>query len=192
MTKCCIQDCEKVAFARGMCGMHYRRMKFNGDPTKVRLVQLHGATLLERFLHYTEKSEGCWMWVGYTDPRGYGRLNIYGKPVLAHRIAWELFRSEKLTPDQHLCHRCDTPGCVNPDHLFVGDQAANNADMKAKGRMRPGLVQGEAHGCAKLSEDKVLQIRRHSGSPNEIAADFGISRRTVRDIRARRSWSHLK
>ena len=190
MKTCCIKDCEKRVLAKGMCAMHYRRAKLYGDPTKTVLKQLHGASLQERFDHYVDKSSDCWEWTGSRDPNGYGRLNIVDMPVLAHRISWKLHRHE-ITPDQHVLHSCDNPGCVNPKHLFLGDQAANNADMKAKGRYRPGVSRGVDHGCALLTEEQVLEIRKSPGKPQQIADKFGISRRHVNDIQNMRVWRHI-
>lgn len=191
MKICCIKDCDKRVLAKGMCSMHYARVRHHGDPTTTLIKQLHGATLQERLLRYVEKSADCWHWSGYRDPNGYGRLNVDGRPTLAHRISWELHR-HAITPEQHVLHRCDNPGCVNPDHLFVGDQAANNADMRAKGRFRPGVSRGSDHGGAKLTEKQVREIRASKDKPQHIAERFGISRRQVRDIRAMLSWRHLE
>jgi hypothetical protein len=190
MKTCCIKDCEKKVLARGMCSMHYRRLTKNGDPQAVRLVQLHGATLEERFNHYHRKSAECWEWTGSTDANGYGRLNVEGRPILAHRISWQLHR-HGITPEQHVLHRCDNPRCVRPEHLFLGDQAANNADMKAKGRFKPGVSRGEDHGGAVLDESDIRAIRASKNAPQQIADKFGISRRHVRDIRAGRVWKHI-
>ena len=190
MNQCCIKDCKKRTLARGMCAMHYRRFRKYGDPTQVKLRQLHGADLETRFLHYASKGEGCWEWSGSKDVNGYGRLNIDGKPELAHRLAWRLYR-HPINSDQHVLHRCDNPQCVNPKHLFLGDQAANNADARKKGRFKPGISIGEEHGMAKLTETQVRKIRSSSKPPQQIADQLGISRRQVRDIQAKRAWRHL-
>lgn len=189
---CCIKGCEKPTFAKGMCSMHYSRMRKHGDPTKVVVKQVHGASLEDRFHAYVDKAGdgGCWVWVGSHDANGYGRLNVNNVPILAHRLAWRLYRSE-ISPEQHVLHRCDNPPCVNPDHLFLGDQAANNADMMAKDRFHPGVSRGEDHGCAKLTEAEVKAIRTSKSTPAELAHQYGVSRRTVRDILAMRSWRHL-
>ncbi len=190
MTTCCIKECERPVFACAMCSLHYTRVRKYGNPNRVRLNQLHGATLMERLLHYTRKAEGCWEWQGYRDPNGYGRLNVRNYPELAHRISWTLHRSE-LEPGQQVLHHCDNPGCVNPDHLFLGDPAANVADMHAKGRARKRASHGEAHGCAKLTEVQVREIRASSGPSRIIAEQYGVSGRQVRDIRAGRVWRHI-
>lgn len=190
MKICCVDGCGAAHLALGYCVKHYTRFRKYGDPNTVVQKQMHGATLAERFGANVEKTDGCWQWTGYRGQNGYGRLNIAGRPVLAHRISWEL-HNEPITSDQHVLHRCDNPPCVRPDHLFLGDQAANNADMRAKGRFRPGATHGSEHWAAKLTENDVREIRASSDHPQQIADRFGISRRTVRAIRAMQSWRHL-
>lgn len=104
----------------------------------------------------------------------------------AHRVAWELYRGP-LSPDEHVLHSCDMTCCVNPDHLFLGDQQINVADKVRKGRQN----RGENHGRAKLTESAVLLIRRDARLYSDIASAHGVSVQTVCDIKQRRSWSHL-
>lgn len=91
-----------------------------------------------------EPNTGCHIWMGTVCRLGYGRIRRPGSPrnsspVLVHRIAWE--REFGPIPDGlKVCHRCDNPSCVNPDHLFLGTQRDNLRDMFAKGRGRPGGV----------------------------------------------------
>ena len=88
-----------------------------------------------RFWSKVVKADGCWEWTAYRDPLGYGRLNVDGVPVLAHRLAYEL--EHGAIPDgMCILHRCDNPPCVNPDHLWLGTQADNSLDMASKGRWR--------------------------------------------------------
>jgi hypothetical protein len=190
MKECCIKGCEGRVLARGMCAMHYARMKRNGSPLVGASKQLHGLSPEERFWAYVEKTDGCWVWTGYRDPSGYGRLSIKNIPVLAHRFSYQLHCHE-ITSDQHLLHTCDNPRCVNPSHLMIGTQADNNKDMFAKGRGRPAVHLGTDHGMSKLTEAQVLEIRASKEPPQVIANRLGVSRRQVRDIINRRSWRHL-
>lgn len=123
----------------------------------------HDTTLEERFLDKVNKTDACWMWVGARNKRGYG--NIQG--VLAHRISWELYNGP--IPDGLLvCHRCDTPGCVNPDHLFLGTHQDNSRDMIAKGR----------GGRTKLKRHQVLDIwhRIQAGEPiKHLAEEYHVT-----------------
>lgn len=89
-----------------------------------------------RFWEKVDKSGGndaCWAWAGRLDYYGYGQLDIDGKQERAHRLSWKLLVGD-IPEDLWVLHKCDNPRCVNPSHLFLGDQKANVADMMAKGR----------------------------------------------------------
>ncbi len=188
---CSIEGCKKPHLSRGFCAMHYRRNHLYGDPLIVKLKQLHGATLLERWEHYVpERGTGCWEWRGNRDTNGYGRLNIGDVPQLAHRIAWELFRGP-ITSEEHICHRCDNPPCVRPEHLFKGDHTSNMADKMRKKRHRYGVSRGVAHGGVKLTEDDVRAIRASTLKLRELAEVYSISMTQASDIRRLKSWRHL-
>jgi hypothetical protein len=93
-------------------------------------------------------------------------------------------------------HRCDTPTCVNPDHLFLGTRTDNNADKEQKGRTRGkwGIhkpVAGTAHPRAKLTEAQVLAIRADTRLRREIAKEYNIIVSHVDSIRHRQSWKHI-
>lgn len=120
-----------------------------------------------------EKTESCWLWTGGVDAYGYGQIARSGQsPVKAHRLSW-VFAHGPITPKQHVLHRCDTPRCVNPDHLFLGDQAANMKDAARKGRLL---------GNRKLTEAQIAEIRlRYVSHQNgkALAREFGVCLQTV-------------
>ena len=88
---------------------------------------------VERFMSRVNTAGSCWLWTGTKSVRGYGKLIVDGKQVQAHRYSYALVNGP-ITPDQIVCHACDTPLCVRPSHLFLGDHADNVRDMLAKGR----------------------------------------------------------
>jgi hypothetical protein len=195
MGLCVIEGCGKIVLACGLCSAHYAKRRKYGDPLAVKQKQLHGVTLAERFWANVKKcdGDGCWEWVGYRDPGGYGRLNIKLKSILAHRVSWELSKG-KITSSEHVLHRCDNPPCVRPSHLFLGDQILNNADMKAKGRDRKRGLTGEDHARAKLDWERVSEIRAAAGSEtiSALSKRYGVSRANIRDIINRKIWRPIE
>lgn len=130
---------------------------------------------------------GCWEWTATKNSKGYGMFWAKGKFKLAHRVSYEIHREE--IPDG-LCvlHHCDRPGCLNPDHLFIGTQADNMADMYAKRRH----ARGSAHSNAKLTEDEVIAIRALNGvSHHSLAKNFGVGRSQIQRIVAGQQWKEL-
>lgn len=78
------------------------------------------------------KTDGCWLWIGATDIDGYGRMSWNGKTTRAHVISYQLHHG--AIGDLFVCHHCDTPACVHPNHLFLGTNRDNLRDRDTKGR----------------------------------------------------------
>lgn len=152
-------------------------------------------TSVDRFWPKVDKLDpcGCWIWKGGLNQGGYGRLQRDDgskKLVLSHRFSFELHHGA-IAEGMCVCHRCDRPACVNPDHLFLGTIADNNLDMQAKGRNQVPGYAGEKHPMAKLTAEDVLQIRQRLAtreSRNKIAADYGISPNYLQLIKSRVTW----
>lgn len=142
------------------------------------------------FWSHVEKMDGgCWNWTG-SKCRGYGEFSTSAQGhARAHRVSYELAHGP-IPKGMHCLHRCDNAACVNPEHLFLGTNVENMADMVSKGRS----PKGAANGVATLTDEKVLQIRalRRSGkSSRELAVAFGVKPEHIRRIVRRGSWTHL-
>ncbi len=156
----------------------------------------------------------CWGWCGSKLPTGYGRFDL-GRLEYAHRVSYSIYVGT-IPKGLCVCHHCDNPSCVNPNHLFAATQKENIADMHRKGRdnhqgalgdrnsmrLYPEKVpRGEKHGNAKLTEEDVLQIRqlyekgcnsgctKHSGI--KLAKMFGVHKKTIYKIVKGVAWSHV-
>lgn len=133
-----------------------------------------------------EKTEGCWIWKGNVSNVGYAR---FGKKGLASRQAW--MQAYGYHPGKlHVCHKCDNPLCVNPEHLFLGTDADNVRDKVQKNRHPKGTSTYNA----KLNEEKIILIRkylRENKSSKEIAKEFGVNVNTIQDIKINRTWKHV-
>ena len=153
------------------------------------------------FWSLVDKDEGCWVWKGNRFISGKGSFwdRRQGKARLAHRVAWELAKGP-IPDGLCVCHHCDNPPCVRPDHLFIGTQKDNMQDASRKGRhvsrLHPGIMpRGERHWKAKLTRHDVLRIyaKALSGDYSEqyIANSFGVSRSSVQAIKNGWNWRWL-
>lgn len=148
----------------------------------------------------------CWRWTGDMggSHRAYGRATVDGVRMYAHRAAYLICHGP--IPERYdVCHHCDNPGCVNPNHLFAGTRLDNMRDCHAKGRYACGerhglhkhperIARGERSGVAKLTDEKVRCIRsaRAGGEPcASLAVRYGVCVGLVYEIVARRAWRHV-
>lgn len=134
---------------------------------------------------------GCWEWNLYKVPRGYGMFAVKSHMYSAHRVSWMIYNGT-IPDNMHICHRCDNPSCVNPDHLWLGTNKDNVDDSVRKGRRFSAA--GSLNGFSKLTENDVIRIRaaRASGATCKyIAGKFNINLMYVYDIINRRCWKHI-
>ena len=122
-----------------------------------------------------EPNSGCWLWERSTAGKGYnqyGRISYNKRVQRAHRVSWQIHNGP-IPVGMLVCHKCDTPLCVNPDHLFLGTHKENMRDMVNKGRS----ITGEKHYHAKLTLGQVKEIRklRQSGvATKQLSQKYGV------------------
>lgn len=151
---------------------------------------------------------GCWLWLGNWTQNGYGAVKHSGRWLTgAHRLFYELHRGE--IPDGLLvCHKCDTPVCVNPDHLFLGTQSDNMRDKVRKGRhkirtrsaaappraRRDSVRKGAQVATSKLTEADVARMRllRAEGwTYASLGNQFGVDKKTAIRACKGQQWKHV-
>jgi hypothetical protein len=133
---------------------------------------------------------GCWLWIGAAKPTGYGNFYMDRAYVSAHRASYFLHKGE-IPAGMLVMHKCDTPSCVNPDHLMIGTQQENIGDMFGKGRGRPNPSKGEGNPRALLTENDVRAIRASSDSTMALASQYGVAYHTVWHARKGLSWKEV-
>lgn len=135
-----------------------------------------------------DTNTGCWLWMGSKNSQGYGHIGVKGKIEGTHRVAFKSVYGY-LTKGLDICHHCDNPPCVNPEHLFEGTRLDNIQDAMHKGRIQ----KGEQRPGSKLTEEKVRQIRciGDNISSRKLAKKFGVSYHVVATVLNGTSWKHV-
>jgi len=188
--RCIVEGCQSTAKARKWCGKHYARWYRLGDPLASIYVE-YGCSDEERLRsHGWTKVEGpldtpCWVWGGNILGTGYGQVSVNGEMRSPHRFAYETWVGP-IPEEMHVLHSCDNPPCINPLHLRVGTHADNMQDRKIRGRAPDH--RGERHPGAKLTWEKVEEIRASQKSNKELASKYGVDPAAIHAVRTGRSW----
>lgn len=133
---------------------------------------------------------GCWMWSGAINGReGYGQIMFDGRRQGAHRVAVQIFKGP-IPDGMFVLHHCDTPGCVNPEHLYVGSLSDNSSDRERRGRGADN--RGSKSPKALLTEEAARHILTSTEKPKVLAERFGVHPETIYTVLKRRSWRHVQ
>lgn len=151
--------------------------------------------LASRFWQRVDKSAGCWLWTAAKSKAGYGQIRCDGKVRYAHRLSYE-WAFGSIPAGLHICHKCDTPACVNPAHLFAGSVLQNITDCIVKGRARKVGPKGERSAVAKLTAERVKEARRLYAQGGitlvKLGAMFGVSVGNIHSVVSGKSWRHVQ
>jgi HNH endonuclease len=138
------------------------------------------------------KTDGCWLWQGASTGNGYGVIWDSTRYEGAHRVSYKL-NVGPIPNGLEVCHTCDTPLCVRPNHLFLGTCADNVADCFDKGRRV--IHRGSAHPNTTLTEADVIAIRHAYAQGNtthkQLAVEYETSQIAITQIVSRARWGHL-
>lgn len=144
----------------------------------------------ERFMSHVmpEPNSGCWLWDAAHFATGYTRFaKTTNETVLGHRMAYELFCSE-IPNNAFVCHKCDNPSCVNPDHLFIGNAKTNMDDKVSKNRQ----AYGEKIRNLKLTKEQAYEILNSQAAIKELAKMYNVSYGIVWGIKKGKSYKWAK
>lgn len=141
-------------------------------------------------------SNGCWLYQGAIKKTGlgYGWVGLNGKQMGAHRASW-IVKNGPIEKDLCVCHKCDVPSCINPDHLFIGTQSENMKDAYKKKRKKPINQGGQTNPSSKLTLNQVREIRAmlsEKVKQKTIAEKFNISQVAVSNIKTERRWKNFQ
>lgn len=174
--------------------------------------------LLDWFYEKVEcdPNSGCHLWFGATRDKGYGITSFAGKSITTHRLA-VILSGREIPTGLHVLHKCDTPACVNPEHLFVGTNLDNIDDYWRKRGLKPDLRRSRdfiwlsgkrpytksgrprkpnapdsRHGTNRvLTIDQVREIRASEARGVDLAKDYGVATGTISKIRSGQLWAAL-
>jgi len=133
------------------------------------------------------KQNECWIWLGATTKKGYGRFKINNQLYGANRISY-ILNYGKFDKKLFVCHTCDNPFCVNPKHLFLGTRSDNMKDAYKKGRLNilkgKRFKRGDNNPFRKITDKQSLEIKNSKEKVSRLARRFKVSKSLIYKIKS--------
>lgn len=150
---------------------------------------------LNRFWNKVNKTDNCWLWTGASSKGGYGRFKFEGKLYSPHVISYQL-HNKNYDSIKFVCHKCDVPACINPQHLFLGTRSENMKDMTTKGRFKNPVKLGVNHHKSKLTENDVKDIKNRLKQGERVCDiailyRYTVSANTINNIKNNKIWKSI-
>lgn len=188
--QCTCQHCGSKFSKNAWAVNHHNRGKYCSRQCfdTAQKIQDPTAYLLKRRI--ADSETGCWNWTASVNRFGYGKARYNGRYWSSHRLAAFVWLGLEPDAGSFVCHHCDNPRCINPNHLYLGNPQSNMTDKVIRGRIK----RGSQTRLAKLTEDDVLKIKARivvGERLRSIAADFNVSPATISAIKAKRNWKHI-
>lgn len=156
------------------------------------------------FANTVTTESDCWEWQGRTDKDGYGRTHFGGKDRGVHRLVAMFIFDFDIESELLVCHHCDNPPCLNPDHIFVGTNQDNMDDMVRKGRSKISeatklklsiarIKKARTTHASKLNWNKVRRIRKMKGikSSRQLANEYSVTKRVILLVWRNETWKEV-
>lgn len=165
------------------------------NPAKVKFEWKNKKSLKDRFLDNVipDQVTSCWLWKLRKDKDGYGKIKWQHIVRSAHRVSAHLYLGLKFE-DSHIlvCHHCDNPECVNPDHLYLGTVRNNFDDAVSRGSIKwYSDEKSPNHKLSKNDAQEIWDLKQNGAVTKDVALRFGVSRGSVENIVKGHTWPHL-
>lgn len=144
-----------------------------------------------KFMKLVNTVNSCWIWTGRKDRDGYGTFNHNGHRIQAHRISYAIYNG-KTPSNLYVCHTCDNPTCVNPQHLFLATQQDNMDDMKHKNRSNIGSKSPTAKLIENDIYDIIIDIYNNKYlTVNDVSTKYNVEYQTIMLLLDGKTWTHV-
>lgn len=185
---CQIEGCGRPIIGQRLCAAHYRRLRKHGDPLGGRQTYRgEPAAVLSRAIR--SQTDECIIWP-FSKKNGYGEVFIDGKKHYTHRYVLTATFGAAPSPNMDAAHApviCHNKACINPRHLRWATRLENAEDRALDGTE----IKGELRHSAKLRASDVLAIKKDGRDARTLAAEYGVHRVTIYDIKTGRTWGWL-